>query len=148
MIVSSPALHTRPVPEVGAGGAGAVEAAAVDEAEETFLALVYTDEELLRAEFDAIIADSWNEPTPPARQRPTRPPAPPPQRRRHRSGTAGRAPGRQHYPAGEGRSRQRAPPPGRPVSPRPQDPRREGGDAAQRERSIQVTTRGPAPFHL
>lgn len=112
MIASSPALHTRLVPEV-VDGAGVVEVAAVDEVEETFLALVCADEELLRAEFDAIITDSWNEPTPPARQRPTRPPAPPP-RRGHPSGTAGRAPGRQHHPAGEGRSRQRAPPPGRP----------------------------------
>jgi len=110
VIVSSPALHARP--EV-VGMADVVEAAAVDEVEEKFLALVYSDEELLRAEFDAIIAHSWDQPTPPARPRPTRPPAPPPQRRDGVSGSASRLPGRQYYPAGEGRSRQRGPPPGR-----------------------------------
>jgi hypothetical protein len=108
VIASSPAPRARPVAVV----ADVVEAAAVDEVEETFLALVYADEELLRAEFDAIIADGWDELTPPTRPRTTRPPAPPPQRREHTSESAGRAPGRQYYPAGEGRSRQRGPPPG------------------------------------
>jgi hypothetical protein len=38
---------------------------------EDLLALVTTDEELLKAEFDAIIADSWGGPAPP--RGPTRP---------------------------------------------------------------------------
>jgi hypothetical protein len=106
VIVSGPAAHARAVP-------AAVQAAGIDEVQETFLELVYADEELLRAEFDAIIAEEWGQPTPPARRRPTRPPAPPPQRRERHHGSAGGStgrPGRQHHPTGEGRSRQRAPP--------------------------------------
>jgi len=38
--------------------------------EEEFLALVYADEELLRAEFDAIIAREWPTSRPPARPEP------------------------------------------------------------------------------
>jgi hypothetical protein len=106
VIVSGSALHARAAPD-------AVQAAGIDEVQEEFLDLVYADEELLRAEFDAIIAEEWGQPTPPARRRSTRPPAPPPQRRdrQHESagGSTGR-PGRQHHRAGEGRSRQRAPP--------------------------------------
>jgi hypothetical protein len=103
LIASRPPLHAR----TAAGSVG------IDEVQETFLELVYADEELLRAEFDAIIAEEWGQPTPPARRRPTRPPVPPPQRRDRQHGSAGgstRRPGRQHHPAGEGRSRQRAPP--------------------------------------
>jgi hypothetical protein len=104
LIAPGPALNARTVPD-------AVEAAAgIDEVEEKFLDLVYADEELLRAEFDAIIAEEWGQPTPPARRRPARPPAPPPQRHERHHGSAGGPPGRQHHPAGEGRSRQRAPP--------------------------------------
>ena len=121
MIASRPALHTRPV----AAAANVpdvvdVEAAGVEEVEERFLALVCADEELLRAEFDAIIASAWGQPTPPPRRRPTRRPGPPaPRRERRADGSAGGLPGRQHYPAGAGRSRQRAPPdPGGQVSPR------------------------------
>jgi hypothetical protein len=115
VIASRPALQASPVRAV----ADVVEAAAVDEVEERFLALVCADEELLRAEFDAIIASAWGQPTPPARPRPTRPPGPPAPRGEQRAdGSAGELPGRQHYPAGERRSRQRAPPPGRQVSPR------------------------------
>jgi hypothetical protein len=99
VIVSSPA--PQPSPEV--------EAVAVDEVEEEFLALVCADEELLRAEFDAIIAEGWGRPAPPSPPRRTRPPAQPP-RRRGPTGSAGGLRGPQRDPGGEGRSRQRAPP--------------------------------------
>ena len=78
-----------------------------------FAEVVCGDRDLLRAEFDAIIATSWDQPTPPARWRPTPWPGPPPLRRTRGSSSAGRSSGRQHHPPGEGRSRQRAPPPGR-----------------------------------
>ena len=103
MIASGLALHARTE-------ADAAQAVGIDEVKEKFLDLVYADEELLRAEFDAIIAEEWGQLSPPARRRPTRPPAPPPQRReRHRESAAG-PPGWQHHRTGEGRSRQRAPP--------------------------------------
>lgn len=103
LIAPGPALHARPVPD-------AVQAAGIHDIEEKFLELVYADEELLRAEFDAIIAEEWGQPTPPAPHRPTHPPAPPKRRRKQHRDPASRRPGRQHHPAGEGRSRQRAPP--------------------------------------
>jgi hypothetical protein len=76
--------------------------------EEQFLELVLADEELLRAEFDAIIAAAWSGP----------PPSPPPRRiagepastgdRGHRIARTGRAgPGRQPLTVA---ARQRAPP--------------------------------------
>jgi len=109
VIALRPALHARPV--AIADVVDEVEAAAVDEVKERFLALVCADEELLRAEFDAIIAAAWDQPTPPTRPRPTRRrPGPPAPRHRRVSGSAGGSPSQQHYPAGEGRRRQRAPP--------------------------------------
>jgi len=120
VIALRPALHARPV--AIADVVDEVEAAAVDEVKERFLALVCADEELLRAEFDAIIAAAWDQPTPPTRPRPTRrPPGPPaPRRERRVDASAGGSPGQQHYPAGEGRCRQRAPPgprpPGKPAT--------------------------------
>ena len=42
---------------------------------DTFLAVVYADADLLRAEFDAIVATSWDEP--PARPEPSGRPVPP-----------------------------------------------------------------------
>jgi hypothetical protein len=103
LIASGPALHARTV-------ADAVQAVGIDEVQEKFLELVHADEELLRAEFDAIIAEEWGQPTAPARRRPTHPPTPPPQRRERHRGSAGGPPGQQHHPGGEARSRQRAPP--------------------------------------
>jgi hypothetical protein len=106
LIASGPALHARTV-------ADAVQAVGIDEVQERFFELVYADEELLRAEFDAIIAEEWGQPTPPARRRPTHPPDPPKRRRERHDGSAGGLtgrPGRQHHPGGEARSRQRAPP--------------------------------------
>jgi hypothetical protein len=52
--------------------------AAADEVEEEFLALVYADEELLRAEFDALIAAAWGQPRQPGRPRRAGRPTPPP----------------------------------------------------------------------
>jgi hypothetical protein len=120
-VTASPTLHADPVAAT-ADVADEVEAAAVDEVKEKFLALVCADEELLRAEFDAIIAAAWDQPTPPTRPRPTRrPPGPPaPRRERRVDASAGGSPGQQHYPAGEGRRQQRAPPgprpPGKPAT--------------------------------
>jgi len=87
-----------------------VAVAAADEVEEEFLALVYADEELLRAEFDALIAATWGQPRQPAGPRRASRPTPPPRRRpRPKFARPGpmRAP---HYPGAEGRTRQRAPP--------------------------------------
>jgi hypothetical protein len=103
LLASGPALHARTV-------ADAVQAVGIDEVQERFFELVYADEELLRAEFDAIIAEEWGQLTPPTQRRPTRPPPPPAQRRERHRGSAGAPPSRRHHRAGEGRSRQRAPP--------------------------------------
>jgi hypothetical protein len=66
---------------------------------DAFLAVVYADADWLRAEFDAIVAASWDEP--PARPGPSGRPVP--------------------KPAGPGaaRHRDRPVPPGRPVIPAP-----------------------------
>lgn len=80
-------------------------------AEEEFLALICADEQLLRSEFDAIIAAEWPEPTPTRRggaddaERP---------HRRERAG-AGRdpdrpGPTRARHPGIGGWARQRSPP--------------------------------------
>jgi hypothetical protein len=89
-------------------------ARAVDEA---FLHLIYTDRDLLAAEFEAIVAAGW--PTPPAippgpdatAGRPTRGPA-------HRAANpvACMAP-RAGHPGAEGWVRPRSPPPKRPCQP-------------------------------
>jgi hypothetical protein len=87
-----------------------VAVAAANEVEEKFLALVYADEELLRAEFDALIAATWDQPRQPAGPRRASRPTPPP-RRRPRPEFARPGPMRaQHYPGAEARTRQRAPP--------------------------------------
>jgi hypothetical protein len=78
--------------------------------EDLFLELVLADEQLLRAEFDAIVTQEWpSRPPPPAPRKggPTPPPAPrrplvPPARR-----VRLRPPGR---PQAGGRRRQRSPP--------------------------------------
>jgi hypothetical protein len=120
-----------------------VAVAAADRVEEEFLGLVCADEELLRAEFDALIAATWGQPHP-ARPRRAGWPTPPP-RRRPRPEFARPGPMRApHYPGAEGRTRQRAPPgphqhPGTTLS---------GSRKAvmpQRERPVQVTPRRPAP---
>jgi hypothetical protein len=106
-----------------------VEVAAADVVEEEFLAIVYADEELLRAEFDAIIATSWGQPGQPARPGRTPQPAPPEQPRRQAVDRGAGPAGPQHYPGGEGRSRQRAPPYPATAGPRRSGTGMEGGDA-------------------
>ena len=84
---------------------------AVDEAvQEEFLALICADEDLLRAEFDAILAAGWGQPRPPARQARCRRPRLPHVRRSDRPAVGGGLRGPQRDSSGEGRSRQRAPP--------------------------------------
>ena len=71
---------------------------------DTFLAVVYADADWLRAEFDAIVAASWDEP--PARRRPSGRPGPPrPDAARHpdRPVPTGR-------PAAAAPARERSPP--------------------------------------
>jgi hypothetical protein len=79
--------------------------------EKEFLELVYADEELLRAEFDAIIAEEWPTDGPPGRPRATsRGTGPSPARQAERPGLrapAGKAP----HPLGRLPGRQRSPPP-------------------------------------
>jgi hypothetical protein len=120
---------------------------AVDEAvEEQFLALICADEDLLRAEFDAIIAASWDQPASPQRPGHNRLPAQHPQGRGWISGLAGGLPRPQHEPGAEARSRQRAPP-GRSSDRSPRQVRRHQQEVMpQRERPIQVITRRPAPY--
>jgi hypothetical protein len=124
-----------------------VEAAAVDVVDEEFLALICADEELLRAEFDAIITASWGQPRPPApRPRASGPALPSgPRSRCHPVDGGMRV--REREPGGEGHFRQRAPP--RPACNQTRDANPglgKGGDVSQRERSIQVITRRPAPM--
>jgi len=84
---------------------------AVDEAvQEEFLALMCGDEDLLRAEFDAIIAAGWGQLSPPGRQARCRRPRLPPARRSEQPAVGGGLRGPHRDPSGEGRCRQRAPP--------------------------------------
>jgi hypothetical protein len=78
--------------------------------EEEFLDLVYADEELLRAEFDAIIAQEWGARPPPVRPRAASPPTGP-NPRRHPAGR-GSSPSqrRPRHPGVGGWGRQRSPP--------------------------------------
>jgi hypothetical protein len=78
--------------------------------EEEFLELVYADEELLRAEFDAIIAKEWPTDGPPGRPRATpRGTGPSPARQAEQRGV--RAPlGMPSHPHGGLPGRQRSPP--------------------------------------
>lgn len=87
--------------------------AAMRQVEEEFVALVCADAQLLRAEFDAIIAQEWGSPSlPPGPLHRSRFPARPPQRRRRRTDRpADQLTGPQHDPGGDGRSRERGPPP-------------------------------------
>lgn len=82
---------------------------AARDVEEEFLRLVCADEELLRAEFDAIIAREW-----PARRPPVRPAAPrgsDPDPRAHQEARGGQAArGEPRHPGGEHWRRQRSPP--------------------------------------
>lgn len=83
---------------------------AVRGVDEEFLELICADEELLRAEFDAIIDQEWLSRPPPA-DPPAASPGPGPGPRRHRPPAGGVAsPRRPHHPGADGWSRQRSPP--------------------------------------
>ncbi|HKX66270.1 MAG TPA: hypothetical protein VJN29_03510 [Intrasporangium sp.] len=87
-----------------------------DTLEEQFLELVYSDEDLVQAEFEAIIAAEWPTPPPvrpPLRRPASRPPTPPegPWRRVQLKRAANRA----RHPGVGGWARQRSPP-GRPAT--------------------------------
>jgi len=82
--------------------------------DDPFLDIVCADEDLLRAEFDAIIATEW--PTPPIAPRGHRaqvPPRPTGTRRR-RPPRSGRVTQRPRHPGVGGWARQRSPPPRQP----------------------------------
>jgi hypothetical protein len=87
-----------------------VAVAAADQVEEEFLALICADEELLRAEFDALIAATWGQPRQPARPRRAGRPTPPPPGGPNREFARPARMRAQHDPGAEGRTRQRAPP--------------------------------------
>jgi len=77
--------------------------------DDAFLDIICHDEELLRAEFDALVAASWDEPPPsppPAGPRPAENPAPRPTTR---TTIEEEVPFESHHPAPAGR-RQRSPP--------------------------------------
>jgi len=77
--------------------------------EHAFIDLVCQDEQLLRAEFDALIAESWQ--TPPGPVPPAPPRRPPPSTPPSSAMTVdGRPTPTQHVPDAEGWQRQRAPP--------------------------------------
>ena len=78
-------------------------------AEEQFLDLVLADDDLLQAEFDAIIAAEWPGPPPDLPVRRVRGGQDPDRRRRHRA-TATKRPGAGQRPTVDGSARQRSPP--------------------------------------
>jgi len=78
------------------------------DARDMFLDLVYADEELLRAEFDAIIEQGWDPPVPERPTPPLRPAKARPPRRRARQRPPHARPAA--HPAAEWGARQRAPP--------------------------------------
>jgi hypothetical protein len=85
--------------------------------QDEFLELVCGDEELLRAEFDAIIAEEWGtRRPPPARPRATSP-APRPHGSAPLTGPLGLRRRRPRHPGIGGWSRQRSPPDEQPVPP-------------------------------
>lgn len=102
-----------------------------DTLEEQFLALVCSDEDLLQAEFEAIIAAEW--PTPPAAHPPLHRPARRPPGRpagQWREVTLERLASRPRHPGIGGWARQRSPPnrTGTPAQPEPNDQRRRRDD--------------------
>ena len=84
--------------------------AALAGVDEQFIEVMCADEELLRAEFDAIIAEEWPGSPPPADPAPGTPGA---NQGPRGSGLPGRrvaTSGRPHHPGADGWSRQRSPP--------------------------------------
>src|SRR5688572_15123601 len=93
--------------------------------DEEFLELMCDDEDLLRAEFDAIIAREWPSRPPPA-DPPAGSPTPGPRERGRPAAPVLRASrGRPRTPGAGGRSRQRSPP-RRTAVPRPETERQDG----------------------
>lgn len=82
-----------------------------DALEEEFLELICSDDDLVAAEFEAIIAAEWPTP-PPARPPLRRPvdPTPTPGDRRWRQDSSGRLASRPRHPGVGGWARQRSPP--------------------------------------
>lgn len=78
-------------------------------AEDQFLDLLLADDDLLQAEFDAIIAAEWPGPPPDMPRRRIRGGPDPGRRRRHRA-TATKSPGAGQRPPVDGSARQRSPP--------------------------------------
>jgi hypothetical protein len=77
-------------------------------AEREFLTLVYADDELVRAQFAALIDACWDDPAPPRQPSRPGPPADQPERHGARPAPAGR--GRDGQPGRDGWHRQRSPP--------------------------------------
>src|SRR2546423_1443879 len=105
-VFGSPGTLARPavMPQIVAATASPTRAS-----QEEFLALLCADEQLLRAEFDAIIAAAWPNP-PPTRPRPERPGAQQPPSAASAPASRPAQPGRAHRPGVGGLGRQRAPP--------------------------------------
>jgi hypothetical protein len=87
----------------------AVQSGAARRVEEEFLDLVCADEELLRAEFDAIIAQEWAGRPPPAQHKAASP-TPGPHSQRHPAPRGSGASRRPRHPGVGGWRRQRSPP--------------------------------------
>ena len=88
----------------------AVRAGAPSRVDEEFVELMCADEELLRAEFDAIIAQEWSSSLPPP-DPPAASPRPGPGPGSHRLPRGSQASARRpHHPGADGWSRQRSPP--------------------------------------
>jgi hypothetical protein len=101
---------------------------AVRGVDEEFLELICADEELLRAEFDAIVAREWEGSLPPA-EPPVPSPGTGPQPRRHGlSRGCQSSPGAPRHPGADGWGRQRSP------------PRLTGAREAIRDRTTTLTT--------
>ena len=86
--------------------------------EAQFLDLLLADDDLLRAEFDAIIAAEWPGPPPNLPRRRVRGGPDPGRRRRHRA-TVTKSPGARRRPPVDGSARQRSPPVDQPGRDRP-----------------------------
>lgn len=79
--------------------------------DEQFLELICADEDLLRAEFDAIIAAEWPSPPPAQPARGARAEHRPHRDRLRRAASATALPSRPRHPGAGGWTRQRSPPP-------------------------------------
>jgi hypothetical protein len=108
-------------------------------AEEEFLAIVYADEDLLQAEFDAIIAAEWPSPAPDTPADDDAGERSPGRARRQPKGDQARLPNRARHPGIGGWSRQRSPPP------RGQAQRKTGRKVMSRRESLVTSDCLPRP---